>query len=69
MQPWVLTLQQEQHNNWPNSCQDIASGKELITPIPETTGAMVWANDNATLVRTSRCAVIRSVCQWGLPSC
>jgi protease II len=29
--------------------QDLATGKELMTPIPNTSGDVVWANDNATL--------------------
>jgi hypothetical protein len=30
--------------------QDIASGKEVMTPVPMTSGDVVWANDNTTLV-------------------
>lgn len=29
--------------------QDLASGKEQMSPIPMTSGDVVWANDNATL--------------------
>lgn len=32
--------------------QDLSSGKELITPIPGTSGDVVWANDNETLFYT-----------------
>jgi protease II len=32
--------------------QDLATGKELMTPIPSTSGDVVWANDNATLFYT-----------------
>ena len=30
--------------------KDLATGKELMAPIPMTSGDVVWANDNATLV-------------------
>jgi protease II len=30
-------------------CQDLSTGKELMSPIPSTSGDVVWANDNATL--------------------
>lgn len=29
--------------------QDIATGKEITTPIPETSGDVMWGNDNTTL--------------------
>lgn len=30
-------------------CQDLATGKELMDPIRNTSGDVVWASDNATL--------------------
>ena len=32
--------------------KDLATGKELIEPIPGTSGDVVWANDNSTLFYT-----------------
>jgi hypothetical protein len=34
----------------PLSPQDIAGGQRLSGPIPNTSGDVMWANDNATLV-------------------
>lgn len=34
--------------------QDLQTGKELMQPIPMTSGDVVWANDNATLVRAAQ---------------
>lgn len=33
------------------TAQDLATGRAVSEPIPETSGSVVWANDNATLVR------------------
>lgn len=45
--------------------QDIASGRAVSEPIPNTSGDIMWANDNETLVRAPRFSAPRRPLAFG----